>query len=156
MATRQSFLVRAYRPATVSYKKSIGSLKYLHNQSVNIWSHLLGAIVFTITGVVLYQVFAPRYPTANWTDLLVFGAFFTAAAVCLSLSTCFHTLSNHSDEIFKHGLLMYLVGIVVLITGSFYPGVFYGFYCESGPKYTYWAMASTFFPYFNFVKLSCT
>lgn len=136
------FLIRAYRPATASYVKSIASLKYLHNQSINIWSHLLGTVAFMTAAFVLYQVFAPRYSTANWTDLFVFGCFFLGAVVCLLLSTCFHTFGNHSEEILHHGLLMDLVGIIFLITGSFVPGVYYGFYCEPGPTYTYWSMVS--------------
>lgn len=34
------------------------------------------------------------------------------------------------------------VGIVALITGSFVPSIFYGFYCEPTLQKIYWAMVS--------------
>jgi adiponectin receptor len=134
------FIIRGYRQATNSYLKSIASLTYIHNQTVNIYTHLLGAIIFMVSSYVLYQAIASRYSTATWTDLVVFGCFFLGLFLCLFWSACFHTFGNHSDVVYRSGLLMDLIGIVCLINGSFFPGVYYGFYCEPGPTYAYWAM----------------
>ena len=37
------YIQTGYRPQSNSYKKSAYSITYLHNESVNIWTHLLGA-----------------------------------------------------------------------------------------------------------------
>lgn len=48
------YIRTGYRPASASFLKSFASLGYLHNESVNIYSHLLGAIFFIIFGSLIY------------------------------------------------------------------------------------------------------
>ncbi|POS82665.1 hypothetical protein EPUL_004488 [Erysiphe pulchra] len=48
------YIRTGYRPASASFLKSFSSLGYLHNESVNIYSHLLGAIFFAILGSLIY------------------------------------------------------------------------------------------------------
>ncbi len=129
-----------YRPASNSYAKSFASLGYLHNESVNIYTHLLGAITFTLSGVVFHRVLASRYASASRADILAFGCFFLGAASCLGMSATYHTISNHSPRVNTIGNKLDYVGIVFLITGSFVPSVYYGFYCEPGLQNVYWAM----------------
>ena len=136
------YIIRSYRPATSSYRQSIGSLKYVHNQTVNIYSHILGFAAFAVSSWFIYNAFAARYETARAMDLFVLGAFFLGLFTCLLLSASFHTFGNHSDSIYHSFLVLDMVGIVFLIIGSFYPGVYYGFYCEPVLAYIYWAMVS--------------
>jgi adiponectin receptor len=80
--------------------------------------------------------------------------FLCSAAICLGMSGCYHTLSCHSRTVSKlwnrldyvrlahsgdarprlkrHLLLpcQRQVGIVILIVGSNYPSLFYGFWCD--------------------------
>ncbi|KAK1716729.1 hemolysin III family channel protein [Colletotrichum acutatum] len=124
------FIITGYRPDSNSYRASFRSLGYLHNESVNIWSHLLGAVAFVITGAVLYAVIAPRYESANDADMLVFGCFFAGAVACLGMSAAYHAMSNHSPEVAKWGNKLDYSGIVFLIVGSYVPAMYYGFYCH--------------------------
>ncbi|RKF57778.1 ADIPOR-like receptor SPBC12C2.09c [Erysiphe neolycopersici] len=48
------YIRTGYRPASASFLKSFASLGYLHNESVNIYSHLLGAFFFTVLGSLIY------------------------------------------------------------------------------------------------------
>src|SRR4051794_31880729 len=73
------FIVRGYRPTSNSYWRSFLSLGYLHNEFVNIWTHLLGAVAFTLGGLFLRNVVAPRYESASDADVLVFACFFGGA-----------------------------------------------------------------------------
>ena len=102
-----AFIISGYRPTSNSYLGSFSSLFYLHNESVNIWTHLLGSILFTALGMAAFysyeKLIAPRYSTATWTDTLVFGCFFTGAFLCLGMSATFHALCNHSPEVAKWG-----------------------------------------------------
>jgi adiponectin receptor len=134
------YIIRHYRPATNSYHQSIASLSYLHNQTVNIYSHLLGALAFIICTYILYDVFSSRYHSATMTDAFVFSVFFLGLFACLILSASFHTFNNHSHSISQSFLTLDMAGIVSLIMGSFYPGVYYGFYCEPEFTYIYWTM----------------
>ncbi|KAH7304834.1 hemolysin-III channel protein-like protein Izh2 [Rhexocercosporidium sp. MPI-PUGE-AT-0058] len=134
------YIHSGYRPASASFKKSFASLGYLHNESVNIYSHLLGAVVFSAAGVFIYAAIKPRYETAALSDILAFGCFFLGAALCLGMSGTYHTISNHSPVVAKFGNKLDYVGIVFLITGSFIPSIFYGFYCHPHLRELYWIM----------------
>lgn len=134
------YIHSGYRPASASFKKSFASLGYLHNESVNIYSHLLGAVVFSAAGVVIYTAIKPRYETAALPDILAFACFFLGAALCLGMSGTYHTISNHSPVVAKFGNKLDYVGIVFLITGSFIPSIFYGFYCHPHLQEFYWTM----------------
>ena len=62
------------------------------------------------------------------------------------LSAHAHTLACKSSQKHEHTnsrslndalLLLDYVGISVLIAGSYYPPIFYGFYCDSTMRFTY-------------------
>ena len=87
-----------YRPASNSFTRSIASLTYLHNESVNVYSHLLGSILALLASSYVYgYVLKPRYDEhATPQDVKVFSAFFVGAVACLAISAGYHLLSNHS------------------------------------------------------------
>lgn len=134
------YIHSGYRPASNSFQKSFASLGYLHNESVNIYSHLFGAIIFSAAGIVMYKEIKPRYSSAAPSDIFAFACFFAGAAACLGMSATYHAISNHSPMVAKFGNKLDYVGIVSLITGSFIPCIFYGFYCYPHLQETYWIM----------------
>jgi adiponectin receptor len=136
------YIHSGYRPASSSFKKSFASLGYIHNESVNIYSHFIGAVIFSTVAIVLYTAIKPRYESAAPSDVLAFACFFAGAALCLGMSGTYHTISNHSPTINRMGNKLDYVGIVFLITGSFIPSVFYGFYCHPHLQEFYWTMVS--------------
>jgi adiponectin receptor len=140
---RDNHYIRSgYRPASGSFQKSFASLGYLHNESVNIYSHLLGAIAFSVAAGILHKIIKPRYESATSSDIWAFSCFFIGAAFCLGMSGTYHTISNHSRTVARFGNKLDYVGIVFLITGSFIPSVYYGFYCHSYLQEAYWTMVS--------------
>ncbi|KAB5539506.1 hemolysin-III related-domain-containing protein [Coniochaeta sp. 2T2.1] len=125
-----AYILSGYRATSNSYWHSFKSIAYLHNESVNIWTHLLGALGFTVTGWFLYSVVAPRYETASEADLLVWACFFAGAFLCLGMSATYHAISNHSPAVAKFGNKLDYSGIVFLIVGSYVPAIYYGFSCQ--------------------------
>ena len=134
-----------YRPASNSYSRSFQSLFNLHNESVNIHSHLLGAFIFVFISI---SVYAFELHSVSTADILAFGCFFLGAVTCFSLSAAYHTISNHSPPVAKLGNQLDYIGIVALIVGSFVPSVYYGFYCHPMLQQIYWGMASYSVPCF--------
>lgn len=131
-----------YRQASYSYVRSFASIFHLHNESVNIWTHLVPALLSLPTGWALYTVLKPRYDRASSADILAMGCFFMGAALCLGMSATFHTLSNHSPQVAKFWNQLDYAGIACLITGSFIPSVYYGFFCDPLKQRLYWTMVS--------------
>jgi len=134
------YIHTGYRPASYSFRRCFASLFYLHNETVNIYSHLIGALLFTISAAYLYTILQPRYASATSSDIRAFGSFFLGAALCLGMSATYHAISNHSPTVAKWGNKLDYVGIVCLITGSFVPSVFYGFFCQRHLQEFYWIM----------------
>jgi adiponectin receptor len=115
------------------------SLYYLHNETVNIYSHLLGACMFALIIPDLYRRLKPLYKTATNEDLAVFSCFFVGCLSCLTMSAIFHLVSDHSDIVAKWGNQMDYLGIVLLIWGSFIPSIYYGFQERKDLVKVYWS-----------------
>ncbi|KAF9696931.1 hypothetical protein EKO04_004562 [Ascochyta lentis] len=137
------YITSGYRPASNSYLKSIHSLSYLHNETVNIYTHLLAALLFLATSYLLYSELKPRYDTASKEDVYVFSCFFAGAVACLGISGAYHTIQNHSHVVAVWGNKLDYLGIVGLIWGSFVPVLYYAFLAEPGLMRTYWTMITT-------------
>lgn len=123
------FILSGYRPASGSFKKSFASVTSIHNESVNIYSHLIPAVIFALSSVILYNALEPRYSSSSLADIMAFSCFFSGVILCLSTSAIFHIIQNHSAHVASIGNKLDYVGIVFLIVGSFVPSIFYGFYC---------------------------
>lgn len=90
-----------YRPARASLAHSLTSLTYLHNESVNIHTHLFGSLLAFLSGSYVYGfVLKPRYEEyADEQDVRVFAAFFGGATVCLGVSAGYHCLASYSEGV---------------------------------------------------------
>lgn len=134
------YIISGYRPASNSYAKSAASIGYLHNESVNIWTHLLGAIAAVLSASGILFAVKPRFDQATSQDVLVFSCFFAGAFACLGMSATFHTISNHSAAVQKFGNRLDYIGIIFLIWGSFIPSIYYGFAADPKLIQVYWSM----------------
>ncbi|KAI0366813.1 HlyIII-domain-containing protein [Pilatotrama ljubarskyi] len=125
------YILTGYRRATASWRDCAASVfGYLHNETVNIHSHLGGALLF---GVLLFSfpaVYFTHYESTTWADMAVFMVFLCAAVFCLFSSAFYHTFSSHSEAMAGRCNALDYAGIVVLIVGSFFPCIYYGFFCD--------------------------
>jgi len=136
------FILTGYRPISLSYLRSIRSTLYFHNQTINIYTHLIGLVIFALVALALWHAYAFRHTTPNWTDAVAFGTFFSGLFLCLTLSVTYHVFSNHSKDVCEGMLMCDFFGILGLITASWVPGIFYGFFCQQSTSRFYWAMVS--------------
>ena len=74
------YILSHYRPASNSYLGSFQSLFYLHNESVNIHTHLLGAFLFFFMSFSIYA-FDTRDISSE--DIVAFACFFAGAVSAL-------------------------------------------------------------------------
>jgi len=130
------FLLHWHRPAMPSFKACFNSIFRLHTETGNIWTHLIGVLVFI--GICIYFLCLPATNfISHWQEKVVFFLFFLGAVLCLCFSTLFHMMGCHSERVFHiFGKLDYS-GIALMIMGSFVPWIYYSFYCDSEPKVIY-------------------
>jgi adiponectin receptor len=108
----------------------------MHNESMNIFTHLFGALLFL--GLSVSHTLP--YETLTWTDVWVWYGFFAGAIACLSLSSVYHTICCHSEGISRNGNKLDYIGIVALTVLSFLPSLHYGFACFPTLRNVYWTM----------------
>ncbi|GAA5850188.1 hypothetical protein JCM8547_001036 [Rhodosporidiobolus lusitaniae] len=160
---------RGYRRLTNSYLACCRSIGSLHNETVNIWTHLLGstAALFVLAYLFLdlnpaeslthgrkglyaplagipYPFPSAAQPSVRWSDTVGFAAFLFSAATCLGLSASFHTFLAHSEKVAIRWNRLDYIGIVVLISGTFVPLVHYGFFCDPHLRNFYISLIYTF------------
>ncbi|KAB8254501.1 hemolysin-III related-domain-containing protein [Aspergillus pseudonomiae] len=124
------YILSGYWTASNYFRKSFASLAYIHNESVNIYSHLIPAILLLFISLTLHASLTARYTSVSTADTIALGCFVLGAVLCLVISATFHTVQNHSSHVARIANQMDYIGIVFLIVGSFIPSIFYGFYCH--------------------------
>ena len=60
--------------------------------------------------------------------------FMLSALVCMSCSTLYHLFSAHSEKVHVVTARLDYAGISILICGSYYPGIYYLYFCHIGER----------------------
>ncbi len=134
------FITSGYRGEACSTWTCIKSVFAIHNETVNIWTHLIPALAFTFSQLLVQVAINICFPEAAFLDRFVFAANVAAATITTTLSTIYHTLMCHSEGVSNLWLRIDYVGILTLILGSFFSGIYVGFYYEPVPRNRYWTM----------------
>lgn len=137
---QNEYIRTGYRPVMYSVQRCLQSLGYLHNESLNIYTHLIPAILTVIGNLVLNIYFTASFPAASRTDQLVFHVYLTTSTICFAISSSYHTLLCHSEHYADLWVRLDYVAIVFQILGSFLSGIYVGFYCEPALQKLYWTM----------------
>ncbi|KAJ6178219.1 hypothetical protein N7519_008680 [Penicillium mononematosum] len=137
------YIRSGYRPVTPSIPRCLSSLLYLHNETVNVFSHLVPATIAFLGNGLLYGYFLTSFPNATWTDRLVFHIYLTTSVLCFGISSAYHTFLCHSVHVADVWVRLDYVAIVFQILGSFVSGIYIGFYCEPHLQKLYWSMIGT-------------
>ncbi|EIM89163.1 HlyIII-domain-containing protein [Stereum hirsutum FP-91666 SS1] len=131
------YITSGYRRELKTFKACAWSvIGYLHNETVNIHSHLQPALLF-IYFLATHHLHlfpdadtTPGYTTAGWTDYAMMTVFLASAVFCLFNSAFYHAVGAHSLAVSTRCHALDYAGIIVLTVGSFYPCIYYAFYCE--------------------------
>ncbi|KAL6942471.1 hypothetical protein ACO0QE_003646 [Hanseniaspora vineae] len=123
------YIITGYVRETNNFIKTFQSLFYLHNESVNIYTHLIPGLIFLgIVFLSLDNLVVPIHNTTGVTDYMMFNLFFAGVFTCLLMSSTFHCLKSHSERIAIMGNKLDYLGIVALIVTSMISIMYYAFY----------------------------
>lgn len=129
-----NYIRSGYVRETRSYRKCLHSLLYLHNESVNIYTHLVPTVFALIFFTSYVNAVVAPHEDHVWVKLN-FVFFGVGLVTCLCLSAIFHLVKSHSHRVCRFGNQCDYFGIVVVITSSLcvlMPFIFY-----EDPKYKY-------------------
>ena len=148
------FIHHSYRPISGSVRTSIRSWAYIHNESVNIYSHLVPALVFLFGEIYIQQHLASRYSAFTAVDAVVITIFMLSGFTCLWLSATYHTLLNHSQHMERICLRLDMLGVVIFLLGDLILGTHLVFWCHPVPRNIYWSFVSHFHLHSDFSIIS--
>eukprot|EP00051_Salpingoeca_urceolata_P007684 m.99670 g.99670 ORF g.99670 m.99670 type:complete len:508 (-) comp15349_c0_seq4:192-1715(-) len=128
-----------YRPEMLSFRRCLYSLVYVHNESVNIYSHLIGGLVFLLCAMIgLLCV------DRHWADHILMCTFHAGALTCLLGSAMFHLFFCHSEQWGQWFQKLDYAGITAMIGGSTITVEYFAFFCRPGWLATYVTMTAAF------------
>ncbi|KAG0364123.1 hypothetical protein BGZ54_007826 [Gamsiella multidivaricata] len=112
-----------------SKRQCLWSIFRIHNETCNIWTHMLGFAGLIALGFYIHTTFLEH---GSFWDHAVFLFFFLAASKCLICSTLYHTFLCHSRlPVMRCAATFDYIGIGVLITASVMATLHYGFFCDA-------------------------
>ncbi|KAJ8127452.1 hypothetical protein O1611_g6186 [Lasiodiplodia mahajangana] len=112
------YIERAYRQQQNSFYGCYESLWYLHNESVNIWSHLIAGVLFL--AMAIWTALPAHYGgyALKRADLLAFQEYLVGVAGCCLFSAFYHCVSCHSQSIVQRCVKLDYLGIAWNITST--------------------------------------
>ena len=118
------FVDHGYR-SSHSFYDAVMSLFTMHNETMNIWSHLIGFACVVIGGILTtLELFSST--DKSTLEFLAFETYLLCAAICLLMSSIYHWFCCLSVDCHDWLLKLDLTGVGLLVSGSFLPGVYYG------------------------------
>jgi len=124
------YILTGYRQQQGNWAGCLRSIfGYLHNETVNIHTHLWPAVLFVIFLITYHPAYIAKYESADWRDSAVFAIYILSAIYCLTCSAVYHLTTCHLERVCARCHAFDYSGIVVLTVASFYPGIYYMFFC---------------------------
>ena len=134
------FILLGYRPETADYLAILKSPTFLHNETCNVYTHLVGAVALPVLSTTIMRFLSEsQFLNVSAMDYVMFGIYFACAVCCLVFSVLYHLFSSHSYDIERLWHRMDLLGIIIMTMGTFVPGMYYICLCESGFLKIQWA-----------------
>lgn len=135
--SQNPFLLTGYRPTSDSVHRCVESLGYVHNETVNIYSHLVSAVITFTRAAFIHLYLRAHYPNALWVDQLAFYLHLGVSIFCFTVSTAYHMSLSYSEFYADFWSRLDYVAILLQLVGSGMSGTHFGFYCEPGLRRFY-------------------
>lgn len=122
-------IITGYIRETKSVKECVKSLFLFHNESINIYSHLVPTITYLVLLVGLADMFlVPQFPNSTMMQSVMIHFFLLGSVLCLGCSSFFHCLKQHSESHCHIWSKVDYMGIIIMITCSIISLLYYGFH----------------------------
>lgn len=135
--SQNPFLLTGFRHPADSLPRCLESLGYVHNESVNIYSHLVPAVITFTRAAFIHLYFRAHYPNTLWLDQLAFYLHLAVSTFCFTVSTIYHLSLSHSEFYADFWGRLDYVAILLQLVGSGMSGTHFGFYCEPALRRVY-------------------
>lgn len=121
----QPFVISGYRKMPInSVSKSFLSFFYIHNETLNILTHLFPIFLYLY---MIYNIFYHPMPHTSFLDHLVLIGYLCCCNITMIMSSLYHLFRSNSEEFYHWFLMCDIRGIVILVAGCNYLSAYYEF-----------------------------
>ena len=107
------YILNGYRECDRNFKFYFKSIFQLHNETLNIWTHLTGALLFIFLGIYTYS---EHLMDSYWGDLVAISIFLFTVIFCFTASFIMHCWYPMSENTCNCLLKADYFGISLLIS----------------------------------------
>ncbi|KAG5465874.1 hypothetical protein CUR178_00589 [Leishmania enriettii] len=129
---------RAFYTAKMCFESLLG----WHNETINVYSHLLTFVAFLVFTMLLYTTVLSKAITAPSlnSSKLIYGIFCFGCLLCMLNSSLYHLFNGHcSCRVMTAMGRLDFIGITALIVSSFLPPLYVIFHCNPVARAVYMA-----------------
>ncbi|XP_014208828.1 progestin and adipoQ receptor family member 3 [Copidosoma floridanum] len=120
------YILKGYR-GYLTTKLCIESIFWWTNETINIWSHIFGFVLFCC--LTFYDLYLVNI-TAPFGDKVLCALLLVCFQACMILSSVYHTFSCRSEKDYWYFLSYDLLGVALSLLAIYMSGVYYAFWCH--------------------------
>ncbi|MCJ1288480.1 hypothetical protein MMC34_000008 [Xylographa carneopallida] len=122
------YIRSGYRGQLDSFGACFRSIFYLHNESVNIWSHIIPTCCYLAVLLATDYSILHNGVQLSSADNTVIQTYVAGSIVCLVFSAGFHTVTAHSEQVATRFLKLDYLGILLNVAACATTFIYAGFH----------------------------
>ncbi|KAL2041640.1 hypothetical protein N7G274_005424 [Stereocaulon virgatum] len=122
------YIRRGYRRQLNSFSACLRSIFHLHNESVNIWSHLLPTLFYLSVLLATDYSILHNGIDISTADNAVIQTYVFGSITCLIFSAWFHIVAAHSEQVAMRFLKLDYLGILLNVAACATTFIYAGLY----------------------------
>lgn len=123
------YIHHGYR-ALLPFGSCIHSLFTWNNESMNIWSHLVGFFIFFVLMIWDNALWIPQSHGSS-SDHFIISVTLLCYQFCMLCSAGYHLFLCHSEQAARRWFALDLTGISIGLLGCYLPAIHYAYFCLS-------------------------
>jgi adiponectin receptor len=138
------YILKYYRATNRSLSYYIKSIFWIHNETFNIWTHILASCLFL--SFLIVNVSMPPYRTRiekYVTQAIVFYGNVISSFICFTLSYIMHIFYPINEIVCYRLMVLDYMGIFINITGTISAFIYFSFYCNEIYQQLYFILLSS-------------
>lgn len=131
------YILTSYRDTGKDYLYYFKSIFKMHNETMNIWSHLIGAMMFIGIGI-----FSNLHFNINqyWSQYVCINMYIGSIFITFLFSSIMHAFYPKNRTLCKNLQKLDYIGINIQIFSSMATFIYYAFYCEKNIQIIYYIL----------------
>ena len=132
-------LEHGYRPSNQSFCYYLKSIFKIHNETLNVWTHLIPAIIFLI---LLVYSNVKHIVGDNIGDNIALNVYLLSVFLCFLFSSIMHCFHPYTEAVCHKLVKLDYFGISIAILGFYTIFIYYAFYCHERNQIIYYTLCN--------------